>query len=252
MRYELLGELRVMDVRSARRIFAPKIEILLVALLIRSGQVVSIAQLTTEIWGERPPRRATAAIHVYISHLRKLLQREGDPRSPVVTRPSGYVLDLMGDDVDVHQFQQLVNLGRSHVRAHRDHEGAEDIEAALALWRGPMLEELRNGPIVNEYVIWIEELRLECLELLAEAKLRLGHHHELVGMLHALVVAHPLREAFSLQLMIALQRSERRAEALSVYQVARRTLSGELGLEPCRALRQAHHDVLHADEPIDT
>src|SRR6185503_18952705 len=119
------------------------------------------------------------------------------------------------------------------------------------LWRGPALGDLRAGPIVEGFVTWLAEARLECLEMLADSHLELGRHRELVGRLYSLTAEHPLREAFYRQLMLALYRSERQADALKVYQMARKTLNEELGLEPCRSVQDLQRAILTADDQLD-
>ncbi len=251
MRYEILGPLRVIDEGVVSSISARKVEIVLSALLIRSDQVVAFDQLMGEIWGDQLPRRATAGLHVYISQLRKFLRRPDRPGNPVVTQAPGYVLHKGGDEVDFHDFLQLVNQGRAYARDDRHEEAASCFERALALWRGPVLGDLRSGPIVVGFVTWLTESRLECLELLTDSHLQLGRHRELVGGLYSLTAEHPLREAFYRQLMLALYRSERQADALKVYQTAREILNRDLGLEPCRALQDVQRAILAGDRRLD-
>jgi SARP family transcriptional regulator, regulator of embCAB operon len=251
VRYQLLGPLRLVDGDDCSYISAPKIETVLAVLLIRSDQAVAPTQLITEIWGETPPRRATAGLHVYISQLRKFLDRPDREQSPVVTKSPGYLLAKGSDEVDFHIFLQQVNQGRAHVREEHHEEAAACFENALAIWRGPVLSDVRNGPIVDGFVAWLTEARLECLEMLAESHLALGRHRELVGLLYSLTAENPLREAFYRLLMLALYRSERQADALQVYQSARRILSDELGLEPCRALQDLQRAILVADHRLD-
>ncbi|MBO4253530.1 AfsR/SARP family transcriptional regulator [Streptomyces griseorubiginosus] len=247
MRFEILGSLRVTDGEDVFTVSAPKMESLLAALLVRADDVVSMDQMCTEIWGDEPPRRATAALHVYISQLRKLLGRVHQGESPIVTRFPGYALCLGDSDLDAHEFQRLARQGRAALRAGRHQEASAACGRALALWRGTVLGEVRGGPIVAEFATWAEETRLECVELRNEAELTLGRHRELVGPLYALVNRHPLIEAFHGQLMLALYRSDRRAEALRVFQQLRETLDRELGITPCRQLHELHQQIL-ADE----
>ncbi|HEX2312220.1 MAG TPA: AfsR/SARP family transcriptional regulator [Thermomonospora sp.] len=251
MRFEILGPLRVTEDGENIVIRARKMEILLATLLIRTGQVVSLDQLVTEIWNHNPPRRATAALYVYVSQLRKLLHRPDRPGSVIITRAPGYVLCPAADELDLVVLQQLVNEGRDAARQGRHAAAAEAFGSALRLWRGPVLSELRDGPIVTGFVTWLEEVRLECTEKMVEAKLALGHHHELISFLYARIGEHPLHEAFYRQLMQALYRSERRADALHVYRTARQTLQEELGLEPGRALRDLQQRILVADSALD-
>jgi len=252
VRYELLGPLRVVgDEGTSASIGAQKIETLLAVLLIRADQVVATEQLMTEIWGDRVPRRATAGIHVYVSQLRKFLNRCGGSSSPVVTRPPGYVLRSGTDELDHQSFLRLVGWGRDHVRDRRYEEASACFENALEMWRGPVLGDLSYGPIVEGFVTWLSETRLECTEMLIDAQLELGRHRELVGRLYSLTAEHPLREAFSRQLMLALYRSDRQADALEVYRSVRQTINDELGLEPCRALQELQHGILTADYELE-
>ncbi|MGW1997075.1 AfsR/SARP family transcriptional regulator [Embleya sp. NPDC001921] len=254
MRYSILGPLHVIDeAGNGAPISAPKLRTLLAALVIRGNQVVSIDQLIDEIWGENPPRRVTAALHVYVSQLRRLIGRPDDPEGPIVTGAPGYLLRMAPEDLDLWTFQRHVQQGRAHLRVGAYHQASESLRAARDLWRGPALgEPYGQGPLIRGFMTWLEEARLECTELLVEAELELGLHRELVGPLYALTTEHPLREVFHRQLMLALYRSERQADALRVYQQARETLNGELGLEPGRALRDLQLAILTADEQLDT
>jgi DNA-binding SARP family transcriptional activator len=250
MRYEILGPLRVVDRDGISFISARKIEILLAALLIRADHLVAADQLIAEIWGDRPPRRATAGLHVYISELRKFLSRSDRPDNRIVTRPPGYVLNMESDEIDVQIFLNRVNTGRAHVREQRHEAAAECFSSALALWRGPVLGDLTTGSMIEAFTTWLSEARMECTEMLIDAQLQLGRHRELIGRLFSLTAEYPLRESFYRQLMLALYRSERKADALKVYQSARRTLDTELGLEPCRALQDIQRAILVADDQL--
>lgn len=251
MRYELLGPIRVVDSGHGSAIRASKIKILLAVLLVRSGEVVTTGQLMTEIWGDGVPRRATAGIHVYVSQLRKLLRRPGQRESPVVTCSPGYMLQLGEDELDVKVFADLVKAGKECVREGRPAEAVTRLQTALGLWRGPAFDELRGGPILEGFDTWLAELRIGCVQTLIDVQCELGRHREVIGQLYSLVAEHPLREAFHRQLMVALYRSERQAEALDVYQSARRVLVDELGLEPGRALQDLHAAILRADDGLE-
>lgn len=223
---------------------------LLAVLLVRVEQVVTADQLISEIWGQKPPRRATTGLHVYVSQLRKFLHRPGR-ESPVVTRSPGYLLRMRKDELDLRDFQRLVSEGRAFTKSQRHVEAIERFDSALRLWRGPALGALWDCPAIKGCATWLNEARLECVEMQIESGLILGQHRELVGRLHALIEEHPLREAFYRQLMLALYRSERTADSLKVYQVARRTLQDELGLEPCRSLRNLQRAILQSDRHLD-
>jgi len=232
-------------------ITSQKIETLLATLLVRTGQVVPTDQLIVEIWGQEPPARVISSIHVYISRLRKLLRAAGAEGSPIVTRPSGYLLRIGEEEFDAHSFQNLAQAGRTHVKEGRFEEAAKSLDAALALWRGPVLGDVHGGSIIRGFVTWFTELRAECVELLINAQLHLGMHRELVGWLYSLTSEHPLREEFHRQLMVALYRCGRQADALKAYQAVRSTLRDELGLEPCRELQKIQHAILTADARLD-
>ncbi|WP_380280644.1 BTAD domain-containing putative transcriptional regulator [Kitasatospora purpeofusca] len=251
MRYEIMGGLRVCDGEAVSVVSARKMETLLAVLLIRAGQVVTVSQFTAELWGDTPPRRATAALHVYISQLRKFLDRPGRTENPIATRSPGYLLRLGHDTLDVHEFQQLMTRGRAAMKRDRYEEASAVLDGALALWRSPVLSELRLGPIVNSFAAWAEEARLECIEMRMDADLALGSHRELVSELYSLTAEHPLREAFHRQLMLALYRSERQSDALRAYANARETLNDELGIEPGRVLRDLQRSILLDDGRLD-
>ncbi|WP_249227152.1 AfsR/SARP family transcriptional regulator [Kutzneria sp. CA-103260] len=200
-----------------------------------------------EIWGGCPPRSAHAALHVYVSQLRKFLGRRG-VRGPIVTRAPGYALALGGDTLDVRAFQALMDRGRRQLRAGQHEVAAETLQRALDHWRGGALFSQCDGPILTSFGAWLEEARLECVELLIESKMAMGRYRELVGFLTGLIDEYPLREGFYRLLMTVLCRCERRADAVRVFRSACRTLNDELGLEPGRALREAHQVALAADD----
>ncbi|MEV0135906.1 AfsR/SARP family transcriptional regulator [Dactylosporangium sp. NPDC050688] len=254
MRYEILGPLCIIDRGRRTSVGSRKVQTLLSTLLARADQLVTREQLITEIWGEHPPRRAMAGLHVYVSQLRKALA-DNDPGGPaggpVVTRASGYVLDVGDGEIDAQQFTRLAEEGRQQLREHRPEAARGTLRAALDLWRGPILDNLSPGPILDGYLTSLVETRLECQELLIEAMLQLGRHRELIAPLQGLTAGHPLREAFYRQLMLALYRSERAGDALQVFQVARRVLRDELGLEPCWALQDLQRAILAADRVLD-
>ncbi|OAA27549.1 DNA-binding transcriptional activator of the SARP family [Frankia sp. EI5c] len=251
MRYEVLGPLRVLGKPGSPTLGARKVQILLAVLLIRADQMVTIDRIMDEIWDGDPPRRATAAVHVYVSQLRKFLSRPDVPRHPIVTRPGGYQLQRGDDEIDLHDFQKLMQRGRADARAGRHAEAVENFDAALRNWSGPVLVDLRDSPMISAFVTWIEEMRLECVEARIDSALLLGRHRELVGQLYSLTAEHPQRESFYRQLMLALYRSERQADALRVYGRIRDILRGELGLEPGLPLRELHDAILAADGRLD-
>ena len=180
--------------------------------------------------GRAPPATAAKSIQLYVSRLRKEL---GEGR--LVTRPPGYVLRVERSELDVARFEQLVG----EARVAEPERAARKLREALALWRGRPLADLAYEPFAQAEIARLEELRLDALELRVEADLAGGRHTQLVGELEALVAEHPLRERLWMQLMLALYRSARQAEALEAYRGARRVLDEQLGLEPERRAQAA-------------
>lgn len=250
MKYLTLGPLRVVDTEGSSFISARKVDILFAALLIRADRLVTTDQLMTELWGDKPPRRATAGLHVYISELRKFLNRGDSSDNRIVTRPPGYLLALGDDELDAQQFLNLVNLGRDHVRQGRHEEAVDCLEYALSLWHGPAFGDLVGGPMIESFSARLYEVKMECTEMLVDSQLLLGRHREVIGRLYSLITEFPLRETFYRQLMLALYRSDRRGDALKVYQSAHRALNTELGLEPCRTLRELQRAILAGDDRV--
>ncbi|GAA3007097.1 AfsR/SARP family transcriptional regulator [Streptomyces drozdowiczii] len=252
MRYELLGPLRVSHEGRGCSLSAPKMEMTLATLLVGAGRVTTKDQIIEELWGSGPPRRASAAVHVYLSQLRKFLTAAGgDGGSAIVTKPSGYLMRLEGAGYDVDDFRTAVREGRGLHQAGRYEAALDAFGRALSLVRGPVLDGTPEGPVLTRFATWVEEERLACLELSVEASTALGRHREVIGLLNTLTAEYPLREAFYRQLMLVLYRSERQAEALEVYRSAQRVLRSELGLEPCRSLRRLHQAILTSDRLLD-
>ncbi|MFD5463184.1 BTAD domain-containing putative transcriptional regulator [Kitasatospora sp. NPDC127059] len=222
-----------------------KMEMLLRTLLIRNGQILSLDQLTRELWGESPPVRARASIHVYVSQLRKILNRFSRNEGVITTRTPGYVLNLGHDELDLELFLALSEKGRVQMGVHRYTAAAQTLTEALRLWREPVQATSYEGPIIREFANWAEELRVECLEMLARSLLSANETSEAVRILYSLISEYPLREKFHAFLMEALSLSGRRADALEVYQAARNQIRTELGLEPCRFLQETHEYILH-------
>jgi DNA-binding SARP family transcriptional activator len=215
----------------------------LATLLIQAGQVVTTDRLITEIWGMAPPRTAMAALHVYVSKLRKMLAGLG-AGNPVVTRPSGYLLDLGKSRLDLRDFLDLVDEARLLARQGRHVEVVDRTNQALALCTAAVVDDSSGGPIISNFSAWITATRQECVGMAATAKLVLGRHDEVISLLYPALVEHPLHEPFAGQLMRALHLTHRRADALKVYDTLRSALRDELGLEPCEYLRDLHEAIL--------
>ena len=215
---------------------------LLAILLLHANQVVSTDRLTDELWGAAPPPTAVKSIQVMVSRLRKQL---GDGR--LATHAPGYVLRVEPSQLDLTRFERLVDEARHAEPA----VAAQKLRESLAIWRGPPLADLAYEPFAQTEIARLEELRLAALDRRIDADLASGLHADLVGELQALVAEHPLRERLRCQLMTALYRSARQAEALDVYSAARRKLSEELGLEPSEELKQLEQAILRQDPALE-
>ena len=248
--YRILGPLevsadgRVIDIGGAKQ------RALLAILLLRANEPVPRGVLVHELWGERPPAGARGSLDVYVSRLRKALGAAGNGQA-VVTRPGGYCLQLADGQLDVYRFERLVAEGRSALAGNAPEQAAASLRAALRLWRGNALGDLSCEPFAQVEVGRLEELRLGAVEDRIEADLALGRHADLVSELEALVATCPLRERLHGQLMLALYRCGRQAEALEAYQAARRTLVEELGLEPGPALQRLERAILQQDSSLE-
>ncbi|MEV0972902.1 AfsR/SARP family transcriptional regulator [Microtetraspora glauca] len=242
MRFGVLGPLQVLAGDRDLTPGPPKHRALLAALLLRPGRLLTVDRLIAEVWGDEPPASAEPVLRVYVSALRKVVDG-------IRTVPGGYLLDVDPDQVDAYRFEGLVTAARRARDAGRIVRAADDLRAALGLWRGPALAGIDSAELRRAHAVPLEELRLTALEERVELDLALGRGAEVAGELRAHVTAHPLRERAWGQLLLALNQAGRRSEALTAYQEARRLLVDELGLEPGAELREAHARVLAGEAP---
>jgi DNA-binding SARP family transcriptional activator len=252
MRYEILGTLRLRMDDETVLLDSRKLEVLLATLLIRVDRVVPVRQLMTELWDEDLPARAAAGLHVNISRLRKVVRQNTKTAGPIVTRPPGYLLQLNGDEIDAREFEALVQAGREQLKRREYAHASATTHRARDMWDGSApFGGLSGGPLIAGHTKRLEELRVDCTALMIEADLALGRHRELVGELYALTIEHPRKETFYQQLMLALYRSDRQADALAVFQQARSVIGSELGVEPCPALRELNRAILIEHPGLD-
>jgi YVTN family beta-propeller protein len=221
---------------------------LLALLLVHAGQIVSRDRLIEELWAGKPPPGASQSLDAYVSRLRKAF-REAGARDVLATRAPGYVLHA--GEIDAWRFETLVAQGREALAAGEAGRAAELLAGALALWRGPAYIEVADEPWARSEAGRLAELRLSATEDRIEAELSLGRHVALVPELELLVAREPTRERLAGQLMLALYRSGRQADALAVYRAARRSLVEELGLEPDPELQRLEAAVLAHDPALD-
>jgi DNA-binding SARP family transcriptional activator/ABC-type glycerol-3-phosphate transport system substrate-binding protein len=246
MELQILGPLGVIEEGRQVPLGGHRQRAVLAALALHVREPLSTERLIELVWGDEPPPSARKSLQTYLSRLRRLL---GDGLV-IGGAPTGYVLRLDGAHLDALRFEELSARGRQLVA--RDPAGAWDtLGAALALWRGSPLAGLDLHVDLATRAGRLQEARLLVVEERAEAGLALGLHHELVGELSELVAAHPLRERAWGQLMLALYRSGRSAEALEAFQRYRRLLADELGLEPSAQLRELEDRILRQDPALD-
>ena len=248
--YRILGPLEVSADGCVIEVGGPKLRALLAILLLRANEPVPRDVLVCGLWGEQPPAGAQGSLDVYVWRLRKALGAAASG-PVVVTRPVAYCLLAEEGQLDVRRFERLVEQGRSALAANAPGPAAASLRAALQLWRGNALGDLACEPFAQVETGRLEELRLGAVEDRIEADLALGLHADVVSELEALVATHPLRERLYGQLMIALYRGGRQAEALEAYQAARRHLVEELGLEPGPALQRLERAILRQDGSLE-
>jgi DNA-binding SARP family transcriptional activator len=251
MDFRILGPLEVLEEGRAVPLSGSKQRALLALLLLHANESLSTDRLIDELWGERPPANAAKTVQMQISRLRKALAGEaGNGSGVVVTRESGYELRVDPERLDAQRFERLVAEGRNELAAERPERALAALEEALSLWRGAPLAELAYEPFAQREIARLDDLRIAALDAVIEAKLALGRHADVVGQLEELIGEHPYRERLRAQLMVALYRSDRQADALQVYQDARRALVEELGIEPGERLRELERAVLAQDPAL--
>lgn len=239
--FRILGPLEVVVDGRPVALGGQKQRALLALLLVHAGEVVAGERLVTYLWGESPPKTAMTSLQNFVSQLRKLLGPD-----LLETRPPGYVLCADPEHFDLARFERLV----SGARGKKPEERSRLLREALALWRGPPLADFVFETFAQVEIRRLEELRLSALEERIEAELELGAGGELVAELESLVEQYPLRERLRGQLMLALYRSGRQADALRCYHETRRVLSDELGIDPSPALKQVYTSILRQESAL--
>ncbi|MER5299422.1 AfsR/SARP family transcriptional regulator [Streptomyces lasiicapitis] len=252
MQFRILGPVEIQDEATGLWIHptGAKQRALLGALVVKAGHEVSVHRLIDELWGEHPPANAANALQAHVARLRRRLPEppghSGPPHEWITTRSLGYVLHLGPAGTDARRFDELTAQARHS--APKDPARAAGLwRRALSLWRGPALEGSTHGGICAAEAAQLEEHRVSALEMMYEASLRAGRHGEVTGELEELTCDHPMRERFYDLLMVALYRCGRQAEALGVYDRARKRLVHELGVEPGPALRGRMEAILRQD-----
>ena len=247
MEFRILGPLEAEQDGRLVPLGGRKQRALLALLLLHANAVVPRDRLIDEIWGDEPPETARTALQVHVSQLRKALGGER-----IETRAPGYLVRTEPDALDLERFERLVAEGRDALAGGDAGRSADVLREALASWRGTPLAELGEVPFAQREGPRLEELRLAALEERVEADLQLGRHARLVPELERLVREHPLRERLRGQLMLALYRCGRQADALEVYRSGRRLLDEELGLKPDDELQRLEKAILNHDPSLES
>jgi DNA-binding SARP family transcriptional activator len=249
--FGLLGPLLVMDLNGmAISIPQAKQRVIMAALLLNANETVSTTQLMSSLWENEPPPNGMAAIRTYVARLRRTLGQVG---ARLVSRPAGYAIEVReAAEFDLSTLEQL----RLELRGAADSRQWERVALisgrALALWRGAPLEGIPSPSLRRIATEGLEELRIEFITTRIDAELCLGQDRHVVAELRQLASEHPLREHIQAQLALSYYRCGRQFEALKVYQNARASLVGELGIEPGPELRELHQRILTADPVLDS
>ena len=233
--FRILGQFAVLRDHRPLSIQGAKERAALAILLLNAGQVVSADHMIDALWESEAPATARNSLHVRIAALRKAL---GSDR--IETRSPGYVVHVQPGELDLERFEHLILRGRG-----------EDLREALALWSGSPLADFARERWATSAIARLEEMRLLALERLADIDLELGRHAELVGQLEAELVDHPFRERLRAQLMLALYRSGRQADALAAYRSGRAAMVEQLGIEPYPAMQELERAILRQDPALD-
>jgi DNA-binding SARP family transcriptional activator/tetratricopeptide (TPR) repeat protein len=248
MEFRLLGPVEIVSDAESIAITAARQETVLAVLLLEAGRVIPVGRLVDAIWDDEPPTTARSQVQICVSALRRILARAGEGVA-ILTRPSGYLLRLPAGMLDVERFNALVAEGAA-IAGDRPAEAVERYRDALALWRGDAASGVQSR-IVRQAATVLDESRIAAHETCIDLELRLGRHHAIIGELSDLVATHPLRERLRAQLMIALYRSSRQAEALECFRLGREVLRVELGLDPGEELQAMEQAILANDRSLD-
>ncbi|HEU4421180.1 MAG TPA: BTAD domain-containing putative transcriptional regulator [Pilimelia sp.] len=248
LEFRILGPLEIWRDGERLALEAARERAVLAALLLQPNRVVAADRLIELLWGdEAMPAKARNTVHTWVWRLRRRLE----PPEIFVTRPPGYLLRIEPEQLDLFRFEDLLRRGRQALSAGAPADAAALLRSACALWRGEPLADVGAHRLREIEGARLAELYLQAVESRVEADLAVGRHAELVGELRRLVADYPLREAFCGQLMTALYRSGRQAEALAAYRAQRELLADELGVEPGPALQRIHQAMLRVEAEAD-
>ncbi|WP_067182550.1 AfsR/SARP family transcriptional regulator [Microtetraspora niveoalba] len=248
MEFRVLGPLEVTVADGHLNLGGSRQQAVLALMVMEPNRMVTMGRLMEALYGDSPPTTSRSQVQICISSLRRMFAKSGAPKL-ITTQPRGYVLWVDNDQIDSQRFERLTTQARQSRDAGDAEQAVRQFRQALALWRGPALEGI-DSRLVQSAAGRLNETRITANEDCVQLELDLGRHHELVAELTDLVEEHPLRERLRGQLMLALYRSGRQAEALQVYRIARRTMIEELGIEPDEQLQQLEHAILTSSEKL--
>ncbi len=246
----MLGPLVAREGERVLPIGGPLQRGLLAMLALETGRIVSTDRLIDGLWGEHPPTKPLSSLQVYVHGLRRAFGGPGGGREVLRSQPPGYRLDLDPAGTDLVRFEQAWERARSLAKSGDAVAARDALSFALAQWRGPALEDLRGLPFAQAYVARLDDARLLAVEDLIDLRLACGEHGSAALELESLVIDHPTRERFWAQLMIALYRADRQADALATFARARDRLADELGIDPGEALRALEVSILRHDPEL--
>jgi len=251
--FRLLGPLEIWDDGRQLAIGSAKQRALLAILLLNANRVVPTSRLIELLWGDEPSETVANTLQVAVSQLRKILEKDhprGTPYQVLVSQPPGYLLRVGADQLDLYRFEQLRREADQASQGADPDTTAARLRGALNLWRGPALADVAADPFALAEGVRLNELRIKTLEDRIEAELSLGRHGDLIGELQALVTEYPLRERLRGQLMLALYRSGRQAEASELFHKTRALLIEELGMEPGPGLQRLFKAILNQEVSV--
>jgi len=245
LKFHLLGQFTI-ETAEGKLSFLPKSKItqILGVLLVQNGETIRVDTLIEELWGEDVPRSALTTLQTYVYHARRMFAKMPEGKGLLLTRPSGYAVDVADDAIDIKVFERLVGQARRQLHAGQPEAAIESVDRAVALWRGPVLAGMPLGRVLDAHVTYLDEFRFSATELWVAASRRLGRDREVVPRLRLLVAENPLNESLHAQLIRSLHRCGRRAEALEAYRNLWRILDRELGVEPAPELQLLQHELL--------
>lgn len=250
--FGVLGPLEVVHDGEPLTINAPKLRIVLATLLLQANTTVSVDRLGERLWGENLPSTARKTAQLFVQRLRRVLGEDTTSEALIQTRPDGYLIMVRPDQLDLLRYRQLVDGARQAERSGDLLTELSRLNDALACWRGSALSDVPSESLHREDVMQLAEERLRAQERRMQISLELGRHREVISELVRLTKEHPWQESFWVQLITALRRSNRMADALNTYRVVHRMFSEELGIEPGPRLQRIHHTVLAEESETTT